>query len=1252
MFKAIFVKLRDLYNSTKEVCIFIGMKRYINTLLILLFSIGFSYAEFSGLGTVLNRNVFGSSIGLSKTFGSAPDTLEIYAFKVQFKYEDDDNSLTTGRGHFDSDLDTNGANYSLDPLGQRGSSLYWEKHFEFATNYFKAVSNNNLVIESKIYPKNRDAYQLDKEIIDYNRTQKKSDEKTAEFDQARAEDYLNFIRDAVLQANTNEDSPFKDLAPTSQNRHRVYMIIHAGASRLVDGGSLGSAGADTPADFMDIFITEDAFTYLNNDDDTKKDSLGIVLNEASVDTLKEIMVVSETASQDGLNWGVNGIIINQIARQIGMPSTYDVVKGISRLGDFDVMDFAGYNAENGFLPVMPSAWIRAYMGWADVKEVRPGSDGKISEDVYSTFSNMGTEILKVPLAGSEYLLIENRQRTNGSLNEVTITLDNGEITVPSDSLHLLFQDSICVKGDCEVNKKKAKGIVRDISSFDAGLPASGLAVWHVNEWYIKQYLKYGFVNAWAGDTLRDHQFGIALVEADGSLTIGKEFQNSLGQPAFDYGSGADLLPHISQSLKDSKLSGNSASDFEKDTILEISPFGYANTGTTNDGRTHIRIRAKLPTDKSKYHVEKYEASYSGDTIRTFQSDYFTVEVLWGDLVLENSKWPIRIAPGNHAWGLSFMDYPVDNSLGDDESVLTIASNDGYIQMLDARGDSVYPNLDSLYYDARYDSVYSLLTTPSSEDSLHFYPVYSVHKNSSYSSTLSKDSILYLLNDSQISYLAFKSDGSIDSSKMELLGDSKYMAGPMLMNSEVSENGQNNIWFMQGEDLISVKFSENLSATDVLSSYKLEDENNEYIPQSMAKCGDQDGDGQNDLIVIYDYNYMGLYLSSQDEFISLKLDEDLNLKDSLPSQAWNIVCSDFNRDGSVDAYILGSLGSGAFIQGPFVEIAKDNSIKTLAKVSDYKSYMNLINNENLIHDFTGLALGDLNNDGYPEVVFAGQDLLWAIDGQEIERGIAIEGFPYRYNSKLPEGYLTSYGSAGAIRSAPIIADVDGDGLQDVLSSTPAGLIYAVNGSGKLLKEVSTSRSTDNVGALRAPLSDWPLAVNEYQYDDSLRSPYTDIYLHNSAGGAELELYALTNDHLYGWSLPKSIAKSYDWNSPAGGDLRQNYLDVSLLNDPQEIKSESKINEFYLYPNPIRSEYLDRVAIRLEIGATASSAKLKILDISGSVVIKKEYDNLDKGKHILEGLDFSKLGSDVYVVKVEVKFTDGVKKVKWDRVAVIK
>ena len=76
----------------------------------------------------------------------AVDTLEVFALRIQFQEEKNDNSLTTGTGVFDSDKKEKDA-YSLDPPGRRGTASYWLKHFEFANNYFNAVSGGNLVVK-------------------------------------------------------------------------------------------------------------------------------------------------------------------------------------------------------------------------------------------------------------------------------------------------------------------------------------------------------------------------------------------------------------------------------------------------------------------------------------------------------------------------------------------------------------------------------------------------------------------------------------------------------------------------------------------------------------------------------------------------------------------------------------------------------------------------------------------------------------------------------------------------------------------------------------------------------------------------------------------------------------------------------------------------------------------------------------------------------------------------------------------------
>jgi hypothetical protein len=649
---------------------------------------------------ILSRVFFALLLCLSLApMSFAVDTLQVFALRIQFQEEKTDNSLTTGVGLFDIEKKDK-STYSLDPPGRRGTAGYWLKHFEFAKNYYSTVSGGNVVIDARIFPdpsSGSTAYTLDKQIIDYNRTGKKKGEKTAEFDEARSRDYLTFVYDAIAAAakDSSAEGPFRIPLSKNANVKRAYMIIHAGASRLLDGGSMGMKGADTPGDFIDVYIAGDDWQYLMADSAKSKSAkavtgitsegdtatTGIYIPGGTTDTLRSVMVVSETASQDGLNWGVNGIMVNQIGRELGLPNTHDVVKGISRLGYFDVMDFAGYNAGNGFMPSMPAAWERAYMGWSNVKEVRPVAGKPVTVDIAAAGTGKGTEIVKVPLSASEYLLIENRQRSwnkEGTIDVVvdkpTSDADTSIRTVPVDSLSLVFQDSVCVKGKCTPNKKKAQGLIVGLDSYDAGLPASGIVVWRVNEWYLRETLKYGVANFWGGDTLRDHQFGIAMVEADQVLSIGKTFKNALGEDTYDYGSGTDLLPHKRVPAEGSKQKFK--------TVTEIGSTGYANTKTSQGGYTGIKIKVDVPKDARE---EKTANAFQGESVVNYAALSIRVTISIDDGSIEGGQFPREVGLNSAVRGAVFVDDPENEG----EKILVVGAEDGTLQAFSALGDTLF-----------------------------------------------------------------------------------------------------------------------------------------------------------------------------------------------------------------------------------------------------------------------------------------------------------------------------------------------------------------------------------------------------------------------------------------------------------------------------------------------------------------------------------------------------------------------------------
>lgn len=1129
----------------------------------------------------------------------AVDTLEVFALRIQFQEEKNDNSLTTGTGVFDSDKKEKDA-YSLDPPGRRGTASYWLKHFEFANNYFNAVSGGNLVVKARVFPDpstGSTVYTLAKPIIDYNRTSKKKGEKTAEYDEARSRDYLTFIYDAIAAAaaDSSEAGPFRIPVSENPNVKRAYMIIHAGASRLVDGGSMGTKGADTPGDFMDIYIAGDDWQYLLADSAKSKAAepiigltsvgdtatMGIRIPGGKVDTLRSVMVLSETASQDGLNWGVNGILVNQLAREIGLPNTYDVVKGISRLGYYDVMDFAGYNAGNGFMPSMPAAWERAYMGWSQVKEVRPVAGKPVTVDVSAAGTGKGTEIVKVPLSASEYLLIENRQRSwsdDGTVNVILGTTDDDVDTtwrtVPVDSLSLVFEDSVCVKnkdgacvdGKFTVNKKKAKGLIVGLSSYDAGLPASGIVVWRVNDWYLRETLQYGIANFWGGDTLRDHQFGIAMVESDGVLSIGKTFKNALGEDTYDYGSGTDLLPHLRYSEKK-----------KFDTVKAIGPSGYANTMTTMGGYTGVKITVNVPKDARE---EKTANAFMGDSVVNFAAQTISVTISIDDGSIEGGKFPREIGLNSAVRGAVFVDDP--ENVG--EKILVVGAEDGTLQAFNAMGDTLFVADTAI--------VQKSLTCDVAEREVPLYRVGASYGPLVGMASDGKD--VYSLHKEHFVRTSFKGGlPTVDAQRM-----TGAVAGPVIVDDR--------IWVLREDAVDHAVLSDGeLKWQDAAPAWKEPG----FVSEDMAYCPHKDGV---DFLVV---------AGSGGEILRVAVPTGMAMSRSeivskQKGETFRVACADIDRDGENEPVIVGSRGTVAAFK-------MEDRIKTVWT----KSYKRGAGGTSGLKDETsGIAIGDINGDGYPEIVFLGDNLVYALD----RSGLPIAGFPVKISRGTPvTGFM----------SDPLLVDVTGDDIPEILVPSSDGLVYAYTGKGTEVKD------------------QFPLAAGSFEYQDTLGTIYPmSIFVADAVPGkksAGPELYALHRNSLSAFRLRKANGSAAEspaaWALPAGGNERTGYFDASRLGNVEKESEKDEISEFFVFPNPVRGGV---AKARFEIGAKAKDATLEFYDITGLCVFKQKMDEPVQGRNQFENLDLKKLGSAVYTVKLKVKFKSGKTKQKLYRVGVIK
>jgi hypothetical protein len=886
------------------------------------------------------------------------------------------------------------------------------------------------------------------------------------------------------------------------------------------------------------------------------------------------MVTSETASQDGLNWGVNGIIVNQIARELGLPNTYDVVKGISRLGYYDVMDFAGYNAGNGFLPSLPAAWERAYMGWTPVKEVRPVAGKPVTVEISAAGTGNGTEIVKVPLSASEYLLIENRQRSWNKEGEVSVSLSGaGESsdttikTVPVDSLHLVFEDSVCVKdndGACKkyaVNKKKAKGVIVDISSYDAGLPASGIVVWRVNDWYLRETLEYGIANFWGGDTLRDHQFGIAMVEADGILSIGKTFKNALGEDTYDYGSGTDLLPHLRKPGKDSKQ--------KFDTVKTIGSTGYANTMTTQGGYTGIKIAVNVPKGAR---VEKTSNSFMGDSVVNFGAQKISVTISIDDGSIDGAEFPRNIGLASAVRGAVFVDDPEK----DGEKLLVVGAMDGTLQVFNAMGDTLFPADTAI--------VQKTLNRNGAEREVPLYRV-----GASYGALVgmaSDGKDVYSLHTNKFVKTSFV--GGLPT--QEAIAIDSALTGPVIVDG--------NIYYTT----VKGSFTYNMKEGKVMAQGDDGAGRNTDITD-MAYCGTEDGKPA------FAY-YVALEGSAYLHGVEVKLNGRGNEK-------YRLACTDLNRDGKEEMIAVGSRGT--------VAVSTASNKKTDLKWT--KSYKRgAAGTSGLKDETSGIAIGDINGDGYPEIVFLGDNLVYALD----RSGLPIAGFPVTISRGAPV-----YG----FFSDPILVDVNGDDTPEILVPSSDGLVYAFTGKGKQV--------TDG----------FPLAAGSYEDMDSTSviQPMS-IFVANAVSDKKSkgpELYALHRDGVTAFRLRKASSDAAEsdaaWTLPAGGNERTGYFDASKLADVKKVSSKDEISEFFMFPNPVRG---GKAKARFEVGADAKNATIELYDITGLCVFKAKMSDVKQGRNQFENLDLKDLGSDVYTARLKVKFESGKTKQKLYRVGVVK
>ena len=179
-----------------------------------------------------------------------------------------------------------------------------------------------------------------------------------------------------------------------------------------------------------------------------------------------------------------------------------------------------------------------------------------------------------------------------------------------------------------------------------------------------------------------------------------------------------------------------------------------------------------------------------------------------------------------------------------------------------------------------------------------------------------------------------------------------------------------------------------------------------------------------------------------------------------------------------------------------------------------------------------SLADLDNDGYLEILFAGNNKIYAYN----HNGTLVTNFPI---------IVDAIKSTGTILSTVLVGDVNGDNKPDIIVGTPDGNIYAYATTGSLLAgfPLATGKPVLSTPALLDLDNDGDLEIATsgedgfvYVWDLSATYNFAQIkwgqYAHDPGNSSQtLEQNVLTP--LEGDLIPK--ASAYNYPNPAHGGV---------------------------------------------------------------------------------------------------------------------
>ena len=393
------------------------------------------------------------------------DVLRICAIRVEFASVPDPSGISGNRGRFD--LRDKRNEIPIDPPPH--DRKYFTRHMEALAYYYEAMSYGHLRIESTVFPLENDVAYVLPNIGDYNPG---GGVYTWDLDGLEL-----FFRDAIAIADQDPELDFREFD--------AVVVFHAGSDWQND------IYGDSPYDIPSYFIS----------------LAGSIAVEDSTYFVVDGSVVPETTTQDGYYNGINGVLAHEVGHQLGLPDLYDTYSGASVVGYWCLMDYGSgvgvvvedpISAEayyvSGILPASLSAWSKEFLGWAVPDTVvGEGTYTLEATELQGEFPNR--EMVAIPINSYEYYLVENRQADLDGNDSAYVLTDPSE-----DSTGVIIGPA---DGDGNYSYE-----------FDFILPGSGLLIWHVDGAWVDWLGPYDLINAYPG------RRGVTLEEADGIPDLG------------------------------------------------------------------------------------------------------------------------------------------------------------------------------------------------------------------------------------------------------------------------------------------------------------------------------------------------------------------------------------------------------------------------------------------------------------------------------------------------------------------------------------------------------------------------------------------------------------------------------------------------------------------------------------------------------------------------------------------------------------